>query len=278
VTTIRVPASSANLGAGFDALGMALSIHFDCGICDDDTPKDARICDERHPATVAFHAAGGTGKLWVRDGIPMGRGLGFSGAARVGGALAAVLQRDGIDVARSDAGRRRAFEVALDLEGHPDNAAASAFGGVVACAGRDVVVVPAALKPSIVVWIPTSTTTSTKESRTKLSPTVSLDDAVFNLSRAALLVAAFASGDHTVLREATRDRLHQDVRLALVPDTRAALHAALDAGAWGAWLSGSGPTMACACAPADVSRIQAAMPAGGDVRVTSIDDLGATVG
>ena len=57
-----------------------------------------------------------------------------------------------------------------------------------------------------------------------------------------------------------------------------ALHAALDAGAWGAWLSGSGPTMACACAPADVSRIQAAMPAGGDVRVTSIDDLGATVG
>jgi len=246
VTTIRVPASSANIGAGFDALGMALSIHFDCGICDDDTPKDARICDERHPATVAFQAAGGTGKLWVRDGIPMGRGLGFSGAARVGGALAAVLQRDGIDVARSDAGRRRAFEVALDLEGHPDNAAASAFGGVVACAGRDVVVVPAALKPSIVVWIPTSTTTSTKESR--------------------------------VLREATRDRLHQDVRLALVPDTRAALHAALDAGAWGAWLSGSGPTMACACAPADVSRIQAAMPAGGDVRVTSIDDLGATVG
>lgn len=277
MTTIRVPASSANLGAGFDALGMALSIHFDCGICDDHTPHDARICDERHPASVAFAAAGGTGRLWVRDGIPMGRGLGFSGAARVGGALAAIMQRDGIDAARSPESRRRAFDVACELEGHPDNAAASAFGGVVACAGRDVVVVPAALRPAIIVWIP-ATTTSTKESRTKLSPTVSLDDAVFNLSRAALLVAAFAAGDHGALREATRDRLHQDVRLAVVPETRAALHAALDAGAWGAWLSGSGPTMACACAPGDVARIQAAMPPGADVRVTSIDDLGATVG
>src|SRR5262245_17580487 len=104
---IRVPASSANLGPGFDVLGMALEIYCDVGIVrnDDgaeqpggDRPRrlqvpDARIIDHHHPASVAFARAGGAGDLWVRNAIPEGRGLGFSGAARVGGALAAAWQQ-----------------------------------------------------------------------------------------------------------------------------------------------------------------------------------------
>jgi len=91
---VRVPASTANLGPGFDTLGMALSLHLEVGVEpleDSFGPAES----ERHPAVVAFRRLGGTGSLFVRSPIPMGRGLGFSGAARVAGLVAAVAQRDG---------------------------------------------------------------------------------------------------------------------------------------------------------------------------------------
>ena len=105
--------------------------------------------------------------------------------------------------------------LASELEGHADNVAASLFGGIVATADGRAVRVPLAFDPAIVVWIP-SFTTSTDESRTKLGSDVRLDDAVFNIGRVALLVAALAAGDTDALRSATQDRLHQDRRLASV--------------------------------------------------------------
>ena len=273
---VSVPASTANLGAGFDTLGIALSLRFEAGTVDPSQPSNARACDTNHPANVAFRQSGGSGNIWSHDRIPMGRGLGFSGAARVAGALLAIAQREGVVAANSYEARLAAFRVAAELEGHPDNAAASALGGfTVAAAGR-AIRVPVAVHGAIVVWVPENTT-STKESRTKLSPTVSLGDAVWNISRSSLLVAALATGDVAALHDATQDRLHQDVRLAMVPETKRAIRAAMDSGAWAAWLSGSGPTMACMVDPLRVDQVVAALPRSGQVHRLQIDASGPSV-
>lgn len=267
---VTVPASTANLGAGFDTLGLALTLHFEAGLADSQQPNNARVCDQHHPASVAFARAGGNGGLWSHDRIPMGRGLGFSGAARVAGALLAIAQRDGVVAANSLDARLAAFHVAAELEGHPDNAAASALGGLTVAAGQRAIRVPVAVQADVLVWVPENTT-STKESRTKLSPTVSLDDAVFNISRSSLFVAAMVTGDFSALGEAAHDRLHQEVRLAMVPDTKRAMRAAVDAGAYASWLSGSGPTMACIVDPLRAREVMSALPSGGVIHRLHID-------
>ena len=270
---VRVPASSANLGAGFDVLGLALDLHAEVG--PGEPPDGARVAEETHPATVAFRALGGEGDLWVRTSIPMGRGLGFSGSVRIGGAAAAIVQRDGnlddVDL------RADVLRVAGDLEGHLDNVAPSLEGGVVVAAGEHVHRVPLAFDPAIVVWVSDVATTSTDQSRTTLPDSVPMADAVFNLGRVALFVAACASGDPGALRIAVEDRLHQPTRLAAVPDSAEAIEAAFDAGAWAAWLSGSGPTVAAMCEPSAAIDIAAALPDTGHTKVLRIDHEGATV-
>ncbi len=267
---VSVPASTANLGAGFDTLGLALSMRLEVGLTQPHQPSNARNCDAHHPAAVAFARNGGVGTIWSHDRIPMGRGLGFSGAARVGGALLAIAQRDGVVAANSLEARLAAFAVASELEGHPDNAAASALGGLTVAAGDRAIRVPVAVQADVVVWVPESTT-STKESRTRLNPMVSLADAVSNISRSSLFVAAMVTGDVSALAEATRDTLHQDVRLAIVPDTKHAMHAAIAAGAYASWLSGSGPTMACLVDPSRADAVMHALPRGGTAHRLQID-------
>lgn len=271
---IRVPGSSANLGAGFDVLGMAVGLHAEVG--GGDPPAGGHAADDHHPAAIAFRELGGTGPLWTRTSIPMGRGLGYSGAVRVGGAAAAVVQQHGRDALADSLARRRVLEVAARLERHADNAAASLEGGIVAVAGETVTRIPLVLDPAVVVWIPSGSTTSTDRSRTTLGATVAREDAVFNLGRVASFVAACAVGDPSRLRVATEDRLHQPTRLAAAPRSAAALDAALDAGAWAAWLSGSGPTVAMLCDPAEAAQIAAALPDDGHVKVLRIDHDGAT--
>lgn len=272
---VRVPASSANLGAGFDVLGMAVTLHAEVGI--GRVPSGARLADPRHPASVAFRRSGGTGQVWVRSPIPMSRGLGFSGAVRVGGAAAALVQQHGRDSLGDDDIRTEVLDVAGALEGHADNAAASLYGGIVATSGRSVARVPLAVDPAVVVWVPEAATTSTDRSRSSLSDTVTRSDAVFNLGRVAMFVAACASGDVGALRRATEDRLHQSQRLAAVPESAAALEAALDAGVWAAWLSGSGPTVAMLCESARADDVAAALPDSGHTKSLRIDHEGATV-
>lgn len=273
MTVLRVPGSSANLGPGFDGVGMALAIHADVGVVDvDEMPERAKVADEHHPATIAYRSAGGRGQVWVRSEIPMGRGLGFSGAVRVGGAMCAVLESRG-GRAGDDALRREVLDVTAQLEGHADNVAASLLGGVVGTNGRRASRLPLGCDLSVVVWIPDSTT-STSESRAKLPRSVPFDDAVFNVTHTALLLAALASGDLESLADATADRLHQDLRLAKAAPSRAALDSMLEAGAIAAWLSGSGPTVACFARPTEAERIAAVLPTNGRSRVLSVDPEG----
>jgi homoserine kinase len=273
---VHAPGSSANLGPGFDALGLAIDWGVDVGSADEELPERARWADDTHPAAVAHRSAGGDGRLWVRTSIPMGRGLGFSGAVRVAGAGLAVVERAGGDREAIANERSRILEIAAELDGHPDNVAASLYGGIVAVAGGIVVRIPCPLDASVVVWVP-DLATRTDQSRTRLPADVAFGDAVFNVGRTALLVAALAAGDIGALRSATADRLHQDVRLAERPESRIALDVGLDHGAWCGWLSGSGPTVAFLAAPGDVDRLLAALPETGRARAVSIDQRGAVV-
>ena len=274
--TVRVPATSANLGAGFDALGMALDLYAELGVLADTDvapPDGALVADANHLADIAFRRLGGEGTVWVRSPIPMGRGLGYSGAVRVGGAALAAIQRDG---ALTDAGRADVFALTAELEHHPDNASASVYGGLVVAVDHHVVPVDVAFDPAVVVWVPDAVTTSTDASRATLPDTVTRADAVFNIGRAALFVAACAAGDTAALATASDDRLHQPARLARVPQSAAAIAAARAAGAWAAWLSGSGPTVACLCDPTDVDAVVSALPDGGHVKLLGLDRSGVT--
>lgn len=278
---VRVPATSANMGPGFDTLGVALTLWAEVGLMDGSgVPEGALLADHHHLATEAFRRLGGEGEIWVRSPIPMGRGLGYSAAVRVGGLLLACAQRSGPG---TDVHAEFANEVLMHanlLEGHADNAAPAVLGGVVATTGDRSIRVPLQFDPAVVVWVPPSTT-STDQSRSKLGTTVSLADAVFNIGRTAFLVAALASGDVDALRHATEDRIHQPSRFAAAPASLAAHGAALDNGAWCAWLSGSGPTVAALCAAELAHPLAAAMEASADgvghTKVLRIDHGGATV-
>lgn len=277
---VRVPASSANLGAGFDVLGMALDLELELGV---GGPSDgAQSIDDHHPAARAFVAAGGdrSRSLWIRSAIPMGRGLGFSGAAHVGGAaLAVALGVDDPDTMVA-AGLDGILRVGAALEGHGDNAAASVFGGIVAWVdGRALPmrVGPRLASASVVVWIP-DTTTSTDRSRRSLPDQFDRVDVVANLGRVAQLVMAVEHDDPALLAGATDDRLHQPVRLPQVPGASEAIDAGVAAGAWCGWLSGSGPAVALLAESDAVAAVIAALPESGHVKQRRIARRGVQVG
>jgi homoserine kinase len=178
------------------------------------------------------------------------------------------------------------LSLATDIEGHPDNAAPALFGGVqcaVVAAGRiHRLTVEAPSLPAVVLFVP-SFEMSTREARAVLAPTVSRNDAVFNLSRAALLVGALVSGRFDLLGVATEDRIHQPARSTIFPLLPALLDAARGAGAFGAWLSGAGSTIASFADDAHATAVAAAMEdcarsAGLDGRtlITSVDLAGAS--
>jgi len=275
---VRTPASSANLGAGFDVLAMALDVYADCGL--GTAPPDSQQLDEHHPGRLAFEALGGTGPMWMRCNIPMARGLGFSGAARVGAASLAAVQAAGTPCTQTitDAADR-ILSLATDLEGHGDNAAASLHGGVTAYIDGKVVAIdigPTMAAASFVAWIP-EVTTSTDASRKTLGPDVARSDAVFNIGRSIQFVAAFQQDDPSLLVGAADDRMHQQHRLPLVPGAADALEAGVGAGAWAGWLSGSGPTVGFFCAADLAGAIESVLPSNGHVKVLSIDARGTRV-
>lgn len=277
---VRVPASSANLGPGLDVLGLALGLYATAGL--GAPPPGARVADARHPAAIAFAEAGGRGELWLRAPIPMGRGLGYSGAVRVAGATIALAQADSeLCGPLSPEQSARVVDLTGRLEGHHDNVAASVHGGVVVVAGARVQRVPVGFEPVVLVWVPDGSTTSTDRSRSALVDPVPRSDAVFNLGRVATLIAALATGDVDALGDATDDRLHQSARLARVPDSRRALELGRELGAWCGWLSGSGPSVAFMCDPSAVSPVadglEAVLGERGHTKLLTIDRDGTRV-
>ncbi len=288
--TVRVPATVANLGAGFDVLAAAVDVRAEVTLGPAETPRvattgvavpqDASNLMYRSAAAVASTLGyRGAFALQAHSPIPLRSGLGSSAAAIVGGAVAASrLLGDALD---ADA----LLRIAAGLEGHPDNVAAALFGGVVVVAREGEVFRWARLIPalplSVALAIP-ALQIDTAAARQALPAQVSREDAVFNLGHTALLVTALAQGQPELLRQALRDRLHQPYRKHLVPGFERVVAAAVDAGAYGAVLSGSGPTVAALAPPAAARVVGEAMRAAfesagvaSQVIVTSIDGRGA---
>lgn len=275
VTIVSAPGSSANLGPGFDVLGLAVACHVRAADepfgTDDPTHSGQEACGPDHIARIAYEMAGGTAPIFFEFELPPSRGLGFSAAARAAGAVLAFLQR-GVDVAEA---QTLGYRIVTELEGHGDNAAPAVFGGIHIVAGEHQHRLDATLPGRLMLWVPSLNTTPTDESRAQMPPTVDRSDAVFNLGRLGLLIAAMYEGNAELLGLATQDRLHQPARLAAAPETKQAVESALDAGAHAAWLSGSGPTVAIVVEPGQEQSVIEALPSTGSVITPELDTVGA---
>ena len=287
---VRVPATSANLGPGFDALGLALALYNEVEAREADgitvsiegegagrLPTGADNVVARG-VRLAYEASGRAFKgvaLRCVNRVPAARGLGSSAAAWVGGLAA------GNALCGGGLSREAVVALATRAEGHPDNVAAATLGGLtVSCVNADGTVsalslaIPAAL--TWVVLIP-ETTSSTAEARAVLPASVPRADAVFNVQRVALLLAALTSGRAEALVPALDDRLHQPYRRVLFPWMPGVVAAAREAGALGCVLSGAGPALLAVVA-GDGARVAAAMQAalgasgiGGTARAFGVD-------
>ena len=249
---IRVPATTANLGPGFDTLGLALSLWNYLRVSWSDRPLvdvygegAGRLrTDERnmtYKAAAKLLKEAGHADKYLRieswQSVPLSRGLGSSSSAIAGGMYAANALLD------YPVTPHRLLELATAMEGHPDNIAPAFMGGMT-IAIKDGDTVHAAPVPvpddlQCVVFIP-ERPMPTKQAREVLKPQVSRADAVFNIGRTALMVASFALNRPEYLGIATEDRLHQQARRAVFHEMKVVFDSALAAGARGVFLSGAG--------------------------------------
>ena len=243
---VRVPASSANLGPGYDVLAAALSLQLELEVeetgeffvhCDvPGVPLDrTNLCVR---AFEQLHSADGV-TFQIRSEIPTAAGLGSSAAAIVAGLTAAdhMYELDA-DV----------FELAVDLEGHPDNVAAAVHGGFVICPGPGEA--PARFDPAPglegVLAIPAHEV-ATADARAAMPAEVPVAEAVHNVGHAALLLLGLAKDDFSLIGRGLRDQMHQPRRRSLYPRSMELLERAEELGAVGATISGAGPTVLFWC-------------------------------
>ena len=254
IISVRAPATTANLGPGFDCLGLALDIwnetSFEIG------HSDLSISGEGENELVLdlnnllyrgfakpFEIIGRdvtAVSIKAKNEIPVGRGLGSSAAAIVSGLIAGD-KATGIGLSQDEI-----LTLAAEMEGHADNVGPALLGGlqIVVSSNQEWVTsqVPIPKKISLIIFIPDKLVL-TSEARSSLPEAVTLDDAKFNIGRASLFVNSMAQGDIDHLGIATQDRLHQDYRAALLPGINSVMKGALSAGADCVFISGSGPSV-----------------------------------
>ncbi len=253
--SVKIPATSANMGVGFDSTGLAIElyneIHFfeieEPLVIETDKPETNVPKDRRN---LIYRAAKYTAEkfnkklpgLYMKqfDSIPSTRGLGSSAACIVGGiCIADTLLELNLD-------RTQMLNIATELEGHPDNVAPAIFGGVCISAvdGGKVVSHPIPIRDdlSVAVLIP-SFTLSTKKARSVLPEQVSMADAINNISREGMLISALYSGNYDLLSTALQDRLHQPYRKRLIAGYDKVTKISGECGAYASCISGAGPTI-----------------------------------
>ncbi len=271
--TVRVPASTSNLGPGFDCLGIALRLYNNVTIS---RGRGGLASTMVRRAGAAFFGRAQCKPFpfscAITGDIPASRGLGGSATVRLG--VVSGLN----ELAGRPLQRQEVFEICSELEGHPDNAAPSAYGGfnVVRDGQRQTFTVSAQLH--FVLLIP-NFEIATEQARAVLPARIDRLHAVENCRNACAITAAFASREYEKLCGAFGDRLHQPFRKKLIPFLDTVIAAAESAGALGAFLSGSGSTI-CAVtlrSPEKISRamLVAAKSKGASAAITSADNRGA---
>lgn len=251
----RIPASSANLGPGFDCFGIAWQCYNEIEFI----PREEgllisgcaeKYCNEDNLAYKAYHAAmtwagqreSGLEIRFGRTDIPVSRGMGSSAALIVGGVVAANAIH-GLELSGSEL-----LAIATSVEGHTDNIAPALFGGFTVSAMDGIAAVtthfPISEKLFFTLLIP-DFELSTELARSVLPEAVSRQDAIFNISRSALLIKALERGDRQLMRIALEDKLHQPYRTKLIQGFETAEAAAKKLGAMGICISGAGSTLLC---------------------------------
>ena len=252
---VRVPASTANLGPGFDVMAAALSLHLELEVVetgdfavvtDLDVPRDrtnllVRAFETLHPADDF--------EFRVSSTIPMSGGLGSSAAAVVAGLMAAdhLFELDADIAAR-----------AAEMEGHPDNASAAIHGGFVVCGVDRLHRIEPPMGLEAILVVP-GEPVPTAAARAALPNEVPITDAVFNVAQASLLILGLAGGDFDLIASGLADRLHQPHRAHLYPRSAALLDRARALGALGATISGAGPTVLVWCRYEETGGVMAAL-------------------
>jgi homoserine kinase len=300
---VRVPGSTSNCGAGFDSLGLALTVYNrvtlrrlgaapgggeSAWVARPERESDGRAKEMVLSAAKAFGTLARVGGFAfgykIEGEVPPARGLGSS-ITVIGGVLAGLNVLVGGPLTRE-----QLVAIATHLEGHPDNATAGLLGGfcVARCSpekndylGTIRIALPATLR--FVVASP-SVELLTKESRGVLPATLPYFDAVKSINSAAYLVAAFATGDYARLRDAAGDFMHEPYRLPKIAGGREAIAAGVAAGAHTGWLSGSGSSVLCVAEAGTAAAVGAAMSAAfaaagvpSEVRDLAADNVGYVV-
>jgi homoserine kinase len=278
--TVSVPATTANLGAGVDCMGLALNLRSKVEVWEiaqglevevegeaasqlplDESNLIVRAAEKvfervkRRPTGLHLHSI---------NGVPLASGLGSSSAAIVGGLVAANALVDGRLT------RTELLQMACDMEGHADNAAPTLYGGLalVSGTGEDLVAHCLTVAPIKVVIALPNVRLSTAEARAALPKEIPLKNAVYNIGHALLTAQALVAGDFDLLRRAVGDRLHEPFRKPLIPGSAEAATQACRAGAVAVTLSGAGPSLAAFLPPAAphegvVAAMKAAFEAAG---------------
>jgi homoserine kinase len=252
---VRVPASSANLGPGFDVLAAALALHLELEVVETgsfavisllDVPLDRSNLVVR--AFEALHPADGF-EFRISSKIPLSGGLGSSSAAIVAGLMAAdhLFELDA-----------HIGTLAVELEGHADNIAAALHGGFVVCDGPRVHRFEAPMGLEAVLVVP-SEPVRTEQARAALPASVPIGDAAFNVAHAAMLILGLRGGDWDLIAGGLADRLHQPYRAHLYPRSAELLEQAAALGALGATISGAGPTVLVWCHYEQTAAVVAAL-------------------
>jgi homoserine kinase len=240
---VRVPASSANLGPGFDVLAAALALHIELEVHETGRfavhTNLAIARDERNLCVRGFAALHPPNdfEFTIRSTVPLSGGLGTSAAAYVAGLAAAdsLFELDADLLAH-----------ATRLEGHPDNVAAALHGGFVICADGAAARFDPPLGLEGVLVVPHKTVRTAK-ARAALPREIPMRDAVFNVAHASTLVLGLVQGDLSLVARGLADRLHQPRRAHLYPRSAALVERAADLGALGATISGAGPSVLVWC-------------------------------
>lgn len=249
---VKVPATSANLGPGFDTLGLALNLYNTFSF--KEIPKGLEIegCDNYYAneknlvytsMLKTFNKIGYETKgirIEMDTDIPISRGLGSSAACILGGVMGAN------ELAKASLSKDEILEIATEIEGHPDNIAPALFGGLVVSVMEDKNIyynkIDIANEIKFVALIPDFTLSTTK-SREVLPSTFNNKDAIYNIGRVSLLLSALSNGRFDLLKISLRDKVHQPYRKKLIPKVDEILNKCYGLGSLGVYLSGAGPTI-----------------------------------
>ncbi|MES2307381.1 MAG: homoserine kinase [Verrucomicrobiota bacterium] len=250
--TIKVPATSANLGPGFDSLGVALSLYNRITVTQTEATESFGMLKEaaslffKTAQVKAFHYG-----IKIVGDVPMSRGLGSSVTVRLG-FLAGLNHLAGLPLNEEEI-----LDLVIQLEGHPDNAVPAFFGGFACASKQGWLYQPIKSSLKFVTFIP-EMELETKKARAVLPKKVSLADAVTNLQNTAIITAAFCTQNYELLQGSFKDTLHQPYRAKLLPSLQPMIESAEKAGALGGFLSGAGSTM-IALALEETQRVVSAM-------------------